>query len=479
MHFELPNFVPAIPEIFVLSMACLILVVDLFLTEARRDVGYWLAEGTLVVAAVVTLSLRSVEPVVTFEGSYISDTLADTLKVFVFLSGAVVFLYSREYLRVRGLFKGEYHVLGLFGILGMSILVSAYSLLTVYLGLELLSLSLYAMVAFDRDSPTASEAAMKYFVLGALASGMLLYGMSMLYGVTGHLEISSLSEALSGARMGDLVSVFALVFVMVGIAFKLGAVPFHMWLPDVYEGAPTSVTLYLGSITKIAAFALVIRLLAEGMGALHEEWQDMLVILAVLSMAVGNILAIAQSNIKRMLAYSTISHVGFLLLGILAATPQGYAAAMFYTLVYVLMALGAFGFVILMSGQGYEGDRLDDLKGLNERSPWYAFIMMVLMLSMAGVPPTVGFYAKLAVFYAIIDVGFTWLAAVGVLFSVIGAFYYIRIIKLMYFDEPAGKARALQRNLDMRVAISVNGLLVLGLGIFPAGLTALCAAAFV
>jgi NADH-quinone oxidoreductase subunit N len=459
-------------------MACAILVVDVFLDESRRNLTYWLTQGTLVVAAVLTIWLHHPEPVLTFSGSYVADTLGDILKVAILVAGAGTFLYSRDYLKVRGLFKGEYFVLGLFGILGMLILVSAHSLLTIYLGLELLSLSLYAMVAFHRDSPVASEAAMKYFVLGALASGMLLYGMSMLYGITGSLDLATIAAAIASQGPQSLVLVFALVFVVVGVGFKLGAVPFHMWLPDVYQGAPTSVTLYLGSVTKIASFALAMRLLAEGMPALHPDWRGMLIVLALLSMGVGNILAIAQSNIKRMLAYSTISHVGFLLLGVLTGTSEGYAAALFYTLIYVLMALGAFGFILLLSGKGFEADRLEDFKGLNERSPWYAFVMMLLMFSMAGVPPTVGFYAKLAVFYAVVDVGLTWLAAVGVLFSVVGAYYYLRIVKLMYFDKAEGETRPLKAGMDMRIALSANGLAVLALGVSPAGLTALCMAAF-
>jgi len=346
--------------------------------------------------------------------------------------------------------------------------------LTIYLGLELLSLSLYAMVAFDRDSPLASEAAMKYFVLGALASGMLLYGMSMLYGATGSLDLAEIAAALSEPGENSMILIFGLCFIVVGLAFKFGAVPFHMWVPDVYDGAPTAVTLFIGSAPKIAAFAMAMRLLVESMGSLAVDWQAMLVIMSVLSLALGNLIAIAQTNIKRMLAYSTISHVGFLLLGLLAGTAEGYSAAMFYAITYALMAIGGFGMIILISRAGYEANQLDDFKGLNDRSPWFAFMMLILMLSMAGVPPTVGFYAKLSVLQAVIHVDMVWLALVAVFFSIIGAFYYIRLIKLMYFDKPETEAPLVVRT-DMQVAISLNGLLVLGLGLFPGALLALCA----
>ncbi|MBT8122911.1 MAG: NADH-quinone oxidoreductase subunit NuoN, partial [Gammaproteobacteria bacterium] len=381
--------------------------------------------------------------------------------------------YARSYMTAQGGLRGEYYVLGLFAVLGMQVMISSHSLLTVYLGLELLSLSLYAMVAFDRDSPTASEAAMKYFVLGALASGMLLYGMSMLYGATGSLDLAAIADAISAQGERSLVLVFGLCFVVVGLAFKFGAVPFHMWVPDVYHGAPTAVTLFIGSAPKIAAFAMAMRLLADSLGGMLVDWQGMLMILAVLSLAIGNVVAIAQTNMKRMLAYSTISHVGFLLLGVLSGTDSGYSASMFYAITYALMAIGGFGVIILLSRSGEEADQLDDFRGLNDRSPWFALMMLILMFSMAGVPPTVGFYAKLAVLKAVVDVDMVWLALVAVFFSIIGAFYYIRIIKLMYFDEPATDA-PLKINADLQVAISTNSLLVLGLGLFPGALLSLC-----
>ncbi|MGD8573247.1 MAG: NADH-quinone oxidoreductase subunit NuoN, partial [Gammaproteobacteria bacterium] len=377
----------------------------------------------------------------------------------------------------RNLFKGEFYVLGLFGVLGMMVMVSAHNFLSIYLGLELLSLCLYALVAMHRDSQDASEAAMKYFVLGALASGILLYGMSLLYGVTGTLDIAEFRSNIN--QIGDpnhVVLVLGLVMVIVGMAFKLGAVPFHMWIPDIYHGAPTAVTLFIGSAPKIAAFAMVMRLLVDGLGGIHAQWQDILIIMSVLSMGIGNIIAIAQTNIKRMLAYSTISHVGFILLGILAGSRAGYSASMFYTIVYAIMSMGGFGMVLLMSRVGFEADKLDDFRGLNERSPWFAFMMLILMFSMAGVPPTVGFYAKLSVLQAVVGADLTWLAVVAIIFSIIGAFYYLRIIKLMYFDKPEDTT-PITSNPEMRILLSVNGLGVLALGIFPSSLLALCMAA--
>ncbi len=466
------EFVMILPEIFVLSMACIILVLDLFLKDSERNISYWLAQLTLVFAAVITLSVDPDETQLLFFGTFIADAMGAVLKVFIYLVAGLAFLYSRHYLSVRGLFKGEYYVLGLFGVLGMMVMVSAHSLLTVYLGLELLSLSLYAMVAFNRDSYPCSEAAMKYFVLGALASGMLLYGMSILYGMTGTLDIGLIADTL-GREESSVPVVFATVFIVVGLAFKLGAVPFHMWVPDVYQGAPTPVTLYLGSAPKIAAFAMIMRLLAESVGALQSEWQGMLVLLAVLSLGIGNVVAIAQTNLKRMLAYSTISHVGFLLLGILAGTPAGYSAAMFYIITYALMAAGAFGMIILLSRAGFEADEIDDFKGLNQRNPWFALVMLILMFSMAGVPPTVGFYAKLSVLQAVVELDMIWLAGAAVFFSVIGAYYYIRLVKIMYFDDPADDA-PLASDFDLRFALSANGVVILLLGLFPGSLMALC-----
>jgi NADH-quinone oxidoreductase subunit N len=478
MNFIVPDFQPALAELFVLGMVCLVLFVDVFLSDRRRDVTYYLSQLTLVGALVLTAMTSSPETRITFSDSFVADRLSDVLKSFIYLVTAGVLVYARPWLKDRDLHKGEFYVLVLFGVLGMMVMVSAHSLLTLYLGLELLSLALYALAAFDRDSSRASEAALKYFVLGAIASCILLYGMSLLYGISGSLNILEIGAYLRGAEAGtfNVALVFGLSFVVVGLGFKLGAVPFHAWIPDVYHGAPTATVLFVGSAPKIAAFAIIVRLMVEGLGPLQPDWQMMLVVLAVLSLAVGNVVAIAQSNIKRMLAYSTISHVGFLLLGLLAGTEEGVAAAMFYTITYAITAAGAFGMIMLLSRRGFEAENIDDFKGLNERSPWFALVMLILIFSMTGVPPTVGFYAKLLVLGAVVDVGMVWLAVVGVGFAVIGAFYYLRIIKLMYFDAPEDTA-PLASATDMRVALSANGLLVLALGIFPGALIALCLAA--
>ncbi|MDT8388682.1 MAG: NADH-quinone oxidoreductase subunit NuoN [Thiogranum sp.] len=466
------EFVLLMPEIFVLSMACIILILDLFLDDRERVISYWLAQFTVVIAAVITLAMDTSTTQVLFFGSFISDTLSATLKIFIYLVTGLTFLYSRHYLALRGLFRGEFYVLALFGMLGTMIMVSAHSLLTVYLGLELLSLCLYSLVAFNRDTYICSEAAMKYFVLGALSSGILLYGMSIIYGLTGSLDLQVIADVL--AQDGSsLALVFAVSFVVVGVTFKLGAAPFHMWVPDVYHGAPTPVTLYIGTVSKIAAFAMLMRLLVESLGALQSDWQGMLVALAILSMALGNVVAIAQTNLKRMLAYSTISHIGFVLLGVLSGTQIGYAASMFYIITYTLMAAGAFGMIILLSRAGFEADEINDFKGLNQRNPWFALMMLILMFSMAGVPPTVGFYAKLSVLQAVISVDMVWLAVAAVLFSVIGAFYYIRLVKVMYFDEAEDK-EPLAEHFDLRFGLSANGLAILMLGLFPGSLMALC-----
>lgn len=477
--FDMPDLIPALPEIFVLSMACIILVYDLFLSDRNRVITYLMAIGTLVGAAILTFYYHGAhadQPVLTFSGTFVSDSMADVLKFFIYLATAGVFLYARGYLLDHNLFKGEFYVLGLFGVLGMMVMVSAHSMLTIYLGLELLALSQYAMVGLQRDSGVASEAAMKYFVLGALASGMLLYGMSMLYGVTRSLDIGEISAYLSQGSKDNMVLMFAVAFIVVGLAFKLGAAPFHMWIPDVYHGAPTAVTLYIGTAPKIAAFAMLMRLLVEGLGNLHDQWQGMLIVLSILSMAAGNIIAISQSNLKRMLAYSTIAHIGFLLLGVLTGSSGGNAASMFYVIVYAIMGLGGFGMIILLSRAGFEADNLEDFKGLNERSPWFAFMMAILMFSMAGVPPFLGFWAKFAVLETVVRSGMVWLAVVAVIFAIIGAYYYLRVIKLMYFDKAEDKT-PLSPSFDMKVIISANGLAVLALGVYPGALMTLCAGA--
>ena len=466
----------ATPEIFLLGAVCAILLLDLFVSDLRRCITFAASLVALAGTAWVTAITGVGERTVAWAGSYVADPVGGLLKIVACGAVAVSFLYSHEYLRKRGILRGEYYVLGLFALLGIMVLVSANSLVTIYLGVELLSLSQYAMVAFNRDSGIAAESAIKYFVLGSIASGALLFGMSMIYGVTGSLELGAVGDAVTALGPNQIGLLFGLAFLIVGVAFKFGAVPFHMWLPDVYHGAPTAVTLFLGSAPKIGSFALAYRLLAEGLGGLHASWQDMLIVLAVLSMAIGNVVAIAQTNLKRMLAYSTISHVGFILLGILAGTSAGYEASLYYTIVYVIMAIGGFGMIILLSRAGFESDALDDFKGLNARSPWFAAVMLMLMFSMAGVPPFVGFWAKLAVIQAVLGVGQTWLAIVAVAFSVIGAYYYLRIVKLMYFDEPSETA-ALEGSMALRFVLSVNGLAVLVLGMFPGLLLALCATA--
>jgi NADH-quinone oxidoreductase subunit N len=464
----------AAAEIFLLTAVCVILLVDLFLSERTRWVTYALSLLSLAGSAFVTMKYGVHTRMTAFDGMYIADPMGDVLKLFSYGTVAVAFLYSREYLQRRGLFRGEYFVLALVALLGVMVMVSAGNLLTVYLGVELLSLSLYAMVAFDRDSGVAAESAMKYFVLGAISSGTLLYGFSILYGVTGTLQLDELAVAVREVGAGNLGLIFGLAFIIVGIAFKFGAVPFHMWVPDVYHGAPTPVTLFIGTAPKIASFVLAIRVLAEGLDAMVGSWQHMLIAISVASMIIGNVVAIAQSNLKRMLAYSTISHVGFILLGILAGTSEGYRASMFYTLTYVIMAIGSFGMILLLSREGFEGDQIDDFKGLARKSPWFALIMMMLMFSTAGVPPFVGFWAKVAVIGAVVDVGLSWLAAVAVLLSVVGAFYYLRIIKLMYFDEPSDMTD-IQAGGTLRAVLSANGVAVLALGIFPSLLIDLCA----
>jgi NADH-quinone oxidoreductase subunit N len=462
-----------LPEIFVLTMACAILLLDAYLGQRMRTLSYQAAQATLIGAAALGLMATPAETLNAFHNTLVSDRLSLLLKTFIYLITFGVFLYAKQYLQERNLLKGEFFVLGLFAVLGMMVMVSASHFLTLYLGLELLSLSLYAMVAMHRESQQASEAAMKYFILGALASGMLLYGMSMLYGATGSLELKTVAAAVQSGGAQLTVLTFGLVFIVVGLGFKLGAVPFHMWVPDVYQGAPTAVTVFIGSAPKLAAFAMLIRLLVEGLPALHPDWRQMLIVLAVLSMAVGNIVAIAQTNLKRMLGYSTISHVGFLMLGVLTGTHSGNAASLFYTIVYALMSLGAFGMIILLSRAGFEAERLDDFKGLNQRSPWYAFVMLILMLSMAGVPPLLGFWAKWSVLSQVVSAGLMWLAILAVLLAVIGAFYYLRMIKLMYFDPPQD-SEPLTANLDMRIGISVNALLILGLGLMPQSLMQVC-----
>jgi NADH-quinone oxidoreductase subunit N len=468
------NYAAAAPEIFLGLAICVVLMVDVFLRDEHRETTYVLAMLALIGTASVTLYFAVTDQVVTFNGAFVTDPASGVLKMFAYVALGVTFLYSREYLANSGLLKGEFFVLGLFGLLGIMIMISAHSLLSLYLGLELLALSQYTLVAFNRDSAMSAESAIKYFVLGAIASGTLLYGISLLYGVTGTVQLDELAARV-GAEDVSVPALLALAFIIVGVAFKFGAVPFHMWLPDVYEGAPTPVTLFIGSVPKLASFALVWRVLAEGLGPLHEGgWRDMLIVLCVLSLGIGNLVAIAQTNLKRMLAYSTISHVGFIFMGFIAGNEQGLSAAMFYTFAYVLMAAAAFGMIILLSRRGFEAERVEDFKGLNARSPWFALVMLMIMFSMAGVPPFMGFYAKLVVLQAVLDAGLVWLAAAGVLFAVIGAYYYIRVVWYMYFADAADQT-PLTAGTDMRIVISANALALLLLGVVPGGLLDLCA----
>ena len=467
------QFTAAAPEITLLTLICVVLVADLFVKDEQRMVTFWLTIASLAITAWAIFATAPDGRTVLFDGSYVSDAFSQVLKLGVVGMVAVGFLYARDYLAQQGLLKGEYYTLGLFGLLGMLIMISANSLLTMYLGLETLSLSLYALVAFDRNNATSAESAMKYFVLGAIASGSLLYGISWVYGLTGSLKFDEIALAVQNPDVNGMPLWFGMAFMIVGIAFKFGAVPFHMWLPDVYQGSRTPVALYIASAPKLAALALTMRILVDGLGDLHAVWQGMIMVLAVLSLLVGNIVAIAQTNIKRMLGYSAIAHVGFILLAIFTGTEQGYAAALFYTLTYVIMAAGAFGMVILLSREGFEAEDLVDFKGLNARSPWFALMMLFFMFGMAGVPPWVGFFAKLNVIAAVLDAGFTGLAVLMVLASVIGAYYYLRVIWYMYFDKAEDRS-VFQAKADTRFVLSVNGLAVLALGLLPGSLMALC-----
>ncbi len=474
----------SLPEITVLSMAMFILILDLFLNKKNRLAIYGFAQITLFAAAYFVLGFNSNETTLAYSGLFIDDPLSDLLKAATLIGASVMLVYTRHYTMVRNLFSGEYYALLLFATAGMMVMISGHSLLTIYIGLELLSLCVYALVALDRDNVKATEAAMKYFVLGALASGMLLYGMSMIYGVTGSLELSTIAGRLLDTQsvnpdfIHNPVLILGLVFIVAGLAFKFGAVPFHMWVPDVYQGSPTAMTILIGSIPKFAGFAIAMRLLVFGLLPLVGDWQDMLLMMAVLSIAIGNVTAIAQTNLKRMLAYSTISHIGFLLLGIMSGTLNGFASSLFYICAYVLMSLAGFGMILLLSRKGHEAEELADLKGLNKRSPWAAFLMLITMFSMAGVPPTIGFYAKFTVLQAALHAGFIWVVVFAVLMAVIGAFYYLRVIKLMYFDEAVDSA-AIDAPMDMKVILSLNALALLAIGMMPQGLLELCGVAMI
>ncbi len=479
------DFGLAAPEIILTVMGMVILILDALSSGARRTLAYGLSLVTLAVLAAVSFWQWNMGLVgETFFGMYIADPLAHLLKMASYLAVALTLVYGREYMQTRDMLRGgEFYVLVLFALLGQMVMISAGNFLTIYLGLELMSLALYALVAIRRDHAQSTEAAMKYFVLGALASGFMLYGMSMLYGATGNLDLRNIADAVNSGQIDYLPLTFGVVFLVAGLAFKLGAVPFHMWVPDVYQGSPTAVTLVLAAAPKLAAFAITLRILVVGLGDLTADWQPMLLILAFLSLAIGNLTAIMQTNFKRMLAYSTISHMGFILLGLASGSLDGdkqfdtesYGSALFYMLTYVLTTLATFGLMMLMSREGHECEDISDLKGLNRRSPWMAALLLLLMCSLAGLPPLVGFDAKLLILQTLLKSDRLWLAVVAVLFSLIGAFYYLRVIKVMYFDEPEAAAPAMEpvwwvpRNL-----IIINGLAVLVLGLMPNGLLVLC-----
>jgi NADH-quinone oxidoreductase subunit N len=486
---NLLDYAPVLPELLLLIGACALMIFDLYVKDEGRGASAVFAQVLLYLCAAATLfvELGTRSHLTLFNGLFVVDHFANLLKIVCYLAVSAAIVYSRSYLYERGMLRGEFMSLLLFALLGMMVLISAASFLTVFLGLELMSLCLYAMVALNRDSAIATEAAMKYFVLGALSSGLLLYGMSMVYGATGTLTITEVAREVArqvGSPADRTLLVFGLVFMVAGIAFKLGVVPFHMWIPDVYHGSPTPVTLIIGSGPKVAAFAMAVRLLVDALPALAPDWQQMLALLAILSIALGNITAIAQSNLKRMLAYSAIAHMGFMLLGLLSgfvadnwnSRTDAYSAAIFYMIIYTVMSVGAFGMLVYLSHAGFECENLEDLRGLNRTHPWYALLMLIIMFSLAGIPPTAGFYAKLAVFQVAVAAGHVWLAVAAVLLSLVGAFYYLRVVKLMYFDDPVA-AQPVRPQPAGRLVLSANGLFLLVLGIVPQPLMAMCVAA--
>ena len=480
------NLVPVYAEIFLLIAASAILLIDLYLKGSRRNVTYYLSLLAVIGCAVLTFGdFNAGATVYTFNGMYVSDPMSNLLKLFTYVAVALTLVYSRQYVTERGMLSGnlggEFYVLALFAMLGQMIMISGNSMLSIYLGLELMSLSLYSLVALRRDHAVSTEAAMKYFILGALASGFMLYGISMIYGATGALNVTDIAARAAAGTVDQTILVFGLVFMVAGMAFKLGAAPFHMWAPDVYQGSPTAVTLLLGGAPKLAAFAMVMRLLVEALPTLAYDWQQMLLVLAVLSLAIGNLTAIAQTNLKRMLAYSTIAQMGFVLLGLMSGVvgedasnaPAAYSAAMYSSITYVLTTLGSFGIIMMLARSGFEAEEIADFKGLGRRSPWFAVVMTILMFSLAGVPPMMGFMAKWAVLQAVANSGAVWLAVVAVLFSLIGAFYYLRVVKTMWFDE-AVDTSPIVTPADMRVALSLNGVAVVVLGLIPGALLGAC-----
>ncbi len=483
------NWVAVYPEILLLVLACVVALVDLFVTDPRRTPTYWMTQLSLAVVGAMHFAALGDAPQVAMQGMLVVDSLSHLLSGVSCIALIITLVYARPYAESRDMLKGELFTLSLLAMLGVSMMVASNNFLMVYLGLELMSLSLYALTALRRDHAVSTEAAMKYFVLGALASGFLLYGLSMMYGATGSLSIPRVLEVVDSGVPNKSVLVLGVVFVVAGLGFKLGAAPFHMWVPDVYQGAPTAATLLIGGAPKLAALGITLRLLVEGMLGLAADWQQMLLVMAVASLVVGNLAAIAQSNLKRMLAYSTISQMGFVVLGLASGVVNGqyghamnaYSSAMFYAITYVLTTLGSFGLVMLLARQGFESEQISDLAGLFKRSPWYALVMAIYMFSLTGIPPTVGFYGKLAVLQAMVTTGqslYLWLAVVAVVLSLIGAFYYLRVVKVMFFDEPTDRS-PLVAPADARVVMSLNGIAVLALGILPGGLLTLCSDALV
>jgi NADH-quinone oxidoreductase subunit N len=486
----LMNWQAVYPEMVLLTMACVITLVDLWLTDPRKHATYVLTQATLAAVALLHLwAFNTGATAYAMQRMVVADPLGHLLGFFATLAVMVSLAYARPYVALRDMLKGELFALSMFSLLGILVMLSANNFLVVYLGLELMSLSLYALTALRRDHPPATEAAMKYFVLGALASGFLLYGLSMLYGATGSLEMNEVFKAIGSGQINKGVLILGIVFVVAGLGFKLGAVPFHMWVPDVYQGAPTAVTLLIAGAPKLAAFAITIRLLVEGMLGLAVDWQQMLIVLSIGSMLLGNVAAIAQTNLKRMLAYSTIAQVGFMLLGLCCgvvnnntlSAANAYSSAMFYIVTYVFTTLGTFGLIMLLSRQGFEAEQVDDFKGLARRSPWFAGVMAIFMFSLAGIPPTVGFYAKLSVLQALVSTniaGYIVLAVAAVLMSLVGAYYYLRLVKVMFFDEPSDMLPITSTG-EVRALLSLNGAAVVIFGLLPGGLMALCAQAIV
>ncbi|GAB6069893.1 NADH-quinone oxidoreductase subunit NuoN [Thiomicrorhabdus hydrogeniphila] len=474
MNFVIPSFAPAIPEMVLLGLISFILVADTFWSKRFQFATYYATQISLIVVGYLILSSFTTTQIITFDGSFVRDSFADVLKLFTIIVSLGIFLFSREYLLQHKFYTGEFFILGLFGVLGMFVMISANNMITMFIGLEIMSLAMYAMIALRKDYSLGLEAAIKYFVLGALATGMLLYGFSMIYGATASITFPEMAKIIASGNVDKVVLSFGVVFVVIGLAFKLGAVPFHMWMPDVYQGSPSAVTLYLGTAPKIAGFAMLYRLLEEALPGLVEDWQSLIIMISILSMVVGSLIAIVQDNLKRMLAYSGIGHVGFLLLGVIAATPEGYSAAMFYVIVYALTGVAGFGMIVSLSKTGNEFDKISDFVGLNARNPWLAFMMFIVLFSMAGIPPFIGFWAKIIVIEEVIKAGFTWIAVIAVIMAVISAFYYLKVVKAMYFDKPEDNSLIETTSSSSNIAVSLFAIALLVLGLVPSSLIDLC-----